>query len=61
MRFLISTPPELHQQLKEAAEANGQTLTGFVRQILWSWADQRKEVTTNERDTGLSPAAGTVD
>lgn len=38
IRFLVSVPVSLHQQLKQAAAAQGQTLSGLIRQILWDWA-----------------------
>lgn len=44
VRFLISIPMDLRQQLQEQAVANGQTLTGFIRQILWEWAKNQQKV-----------------
>lgn len=40
VRFLISIPTELHSKLKEASKKEGQTLTGFIRKILWDWCDR---------------------
>ena len=37
IRFLVNVPAELHRALKEKAGAQGQTLNGLVRQILWDW------------------------
>ena len=41
MRFLISVPKELHEKLKAASRAQGQTLTGLIRSILWEWIEQQ--------------------
>lgn len=37
MRFIISTPRELHATLKACAKRRGTTLTGLIRDILWQW------------------------
>ena len=39
VRFLISVPAELHSKLKAASKKEGQTLTGFIRKILWDWCN----------------------
>lgn len=36
-RFLINIPQALKESLKDAAEAQGQTLNGLIRHILWEW------------------------
>lgn len=43
VRFLISVPAELHSLLKEASKREGQTLTGYVRKILWDWVQRNEE------------------
>ena len=45
MRFLISTPDELHRKLKTISRAYGQTLTGLIRDILWSWVKAEEKET----------------
>lgn len=40
VRFLVNVPDELHMILKENAKAQGQTLNGLMRQILWNWAER---------------------
>lgn len=42
IRFLISVPQELHQTLREISKTRGQTLTGFIREILWDWFENQK-------------------
>lgn len=37
MRFIISTPSDLHEALKICARQRGTTLTGLIRAILWDW------------------------
>lgn len=58
IRFLITTPRDLHGELKETAAQRGQTLTGLIRGILWDWISQHSGETPdiegggrNERQT----------
>lgn len=37
MRFLVSMPEHLHEELKQISRARGQTLAGLVREIIWQW------------------------
>ena len=43
IRFLISIPEELRDDLKRLARPMGQTLTGIIRQALWDWVNAQKE------------------
>ena len=43
VRFLVSVPEELHNALKEQAKAQGQTLSGLIRAILWDWMQKSEE------------------
>lgn len=43
IRFLINIPDCLHKKLKTEALAKGQTLTGFIRGILWDWVERKEE------------------
>ena len=43
IRFLINIPDSLHRKLKIEALAKGQTLTGFIRSILWDWVERNEE------------------
>lgn len=51
VRFLISTTEELREELKSAADRQGQTLCGLVRQILWDWV-KREGQGAAESDAG---------
>ena len=42
VRFLISTTKELRDTLKNAANKQGQTLCGLIRQILWEWVKKQE-------------------
>lgn len=53
VRFLLSVPEELHSILKTEAAAQGYTLNGIVRQILWEWAKrQSKQLTSPLTEQG---------
>lgn len=41
VRFLISTPETMRNELKEIAKEHGQTLNGLIRQILWEWVENQ--------------------
>ncbi len=51
VRFLITIPNDLRDTLKTAAACRGQTLTGFIRSILWDWktAHEHQDDTRIER------------
>ena len=42
VRFLISVPMELRNELRSAARKGGFTLSGLIRQILWDWVKEEK-------------------
>lgn len=44
MRFLISVPDKMHEQLKAESKRRGQTLTGLIREILWQWLKEKPTV-----------------
>lgn len=61
VRFLVNVPKELHRCLKEVAMAQGQTLNGLIRQILWDWLkDNGKEGWPDASADGRQGAAGLV-
>ena len=43
IRFLISIPVELRDELRKAAREEGFTLNGFIRKLLWDWRNDRKD------------------
>lgn len=45
-QMILRLQADLKNDLKKAADARGQTLTGLIRQILWEWA---KDHETNHR------------
>lgn len=50
VRFLISIPLDLRDSLKVAAMQRGQSLTGYIRSILWEWkATHSENATLQER------------
>ena len=49
VRFLVNVPTELHKSLKEVAGAQGQTLNGLIRQILWDWAERQTKLNVSRR------------
>ena len=51
MRFLISVPDQLHAKLKAASKRRGQTLTGMIREVLWSWEERETSENNAEVDT----------
>lgn len=42
IRFLINIPTALRDELRTIAKAQGSTLNGLIRQILWDWIEGRK-------------------
>lgn len=42
IRFLINVPTTLRDELRTIAKAQGTTLNGLIRQILWDWIEERK-------------------
>ena len=41
VRFLISVPTALRDELKKVAREGGYTMTWLIRQILWEWVRER--------------------
>lgn len=44
VRFLLNVTESMHDDLKRAAKEDGRTLNGLIRDILWTWLEERKGV-----------------
>lgn len=43
IRFLLSVTESMHAELKAAARKEGCTLNGLIRDILWTWLEDRRQ------------------
>lgn len=43
IQMILRLRAEMRNDLKNAADARGQTLTGLIRQILWEWLKNQDE------------------
>lgn len=52
MTMTIRVPDELHRNLKETAERRGQTLNGYVVQLLWQGRETNGRTGDEPQDCG---------